>query len=61
MEMSGERNVSAALAPGLDSGAHRTGGWVGPRYGMDVSEKRKNLSLVEIRNSFRPACKPSVT
>jgi len=34
---------------------------VGPREGMDVSEKRKYLSLVEIRTSVSPACKPSVT
>jgi hypothetical protein len=37
MGVSGQRHASAALYPrGKDPGTHYTGGWVGPRAGLDT-------------------------
>jgi hypothetical protein len=38
--VSGQRHALAALYPvGRTCGTHRTGGWVGPRAGLDTEEK----------------------
>jgi hypothetical protein len=42
MEVSGKRYAPAALLPWETiSGFHRTGGWVSPKAGLDIVEKRK--------------------
>jgi hypothetical protein len=39
-----EINIVAALYPrGKDPGTHCTGGWVGPRAGLDTEVREKNL------------------
>jgi len=35
MGVGGQHHASAALPPGERSGNHCTGGWVGPRAGLD--------------------------
>jgi hypothetical protein len=40
MEVS-ELHDPAALTPRKNSGTHRIRGWVGPRAGLEVLEKRK--------------------
>jgi hypothetical protein len=39
MGVRGQRHASAALYPLQKPGTHCTGGWVGPRTGLDKSEK----------------------
>jgi hypothetical protein len=44
MGVSGQRHAPAALYPlGKDPGTHWTGGWVGPRAGLDTEARRKIL------------------
>jgi hypothetical protein len=44
MEVSGQLHAPAALPPGKESpGIHWIGGWVGPRAGLDATEKREAL------------------
>jgi hypothetical protein len=46
MGVSGQRHAPAALYPwGKDPGTHCTGGWVGPRAGLDAEARRKILCL----------------
>ena len=35
MEVGGQRHAPVALPPGERHGTHCTGGWVGPRVGLD--------------------------
>jgi hypothetical protein len=35
MEVGGQRYAPAVLPPGKESGTHFTGGWMGPRAGLD--------------------------
>ena len=35
MGVGGQRHAPAALPPGKKPGTHCTGGWVGPRVGLD--------------------------
>jgi hypothetical protein len=35
MEVAGQRHAPAALPPGKGFGTYGTGGWVGPRAGID--------------------------
>jgi hypothetical protein len=43
--LSGQRHASAALYPGERiPGTHCTGGWVGPRAGLDTEAREKILS-----------------
>jgi hypothetical protein len=51
MEVSGQRLTPAAIPPGMDS----IGGWVCPRTGLDVMEKRINCFLCQESNLGRPA------
>jgi hypothetical protein len=41
MEESVELKALATLLPGKKAGTHSIGGWVGPRVGPEVLEKRK--------------------
>jgi len=42
MGVGGQRHVPAALPPGKRSGTHCTGGWVGPRAGLDGCGKSRH-------------------
>jgi hypothetical protein len=59
MGVSGQRHAPAALYPrGKDPGTHCTGGWVGPRAGLDTEAGGKNplpLPGIEPRSPGRPA------
>jgi hypothetical protein len=59
MGVSGLRHAPAALYPrGKNPGTHRTGGWVGPRTGLDTEATGKILSPlpgIEPRSPGRPA------
>jgi hypothetical protein len=59
MGVSGQHHAPAALYPrGKDPGTHCTGGWVGPRAGLDTENKGKNplpLPGIEPRSPGRPA------
>jgi hypothetical protein len=47
MGVSGQHHAPAALyLRGKDPGTHWTGGWVGPRAGLDAEAGRKILSSV---------------
>jgi hypothetical protein len=56
MRVSGQRHAPAALYPrGKDpSGTHCTGGWVGPRAGLDTEARGKILCLCRESNPDRP-------
>lgn len=43
MEVSCQHHVAAALSPLKEPGTHMTGSWVGPRAGLDATEKTKIL------------------
>jgi hypothetical protein len=44
MGVSGQRHTPAALCPGERTpGTHCTGGWVGPRAGLDTEVREKAL------------------
>jgi hypothetical protein len=42
MGVGGQHHVSAALPPGKRPGTHCTGGWVGPRAGVDRCRKSRS-------------------
>jgi hypothetical protein len=46
---SGERNTPVSVFPVKEPSARWIGGWVGPRAGLDVWEKRKSLAPAGIR------------
>jgi hypothetical protein len=47
MGVSGQRHTPAALYPrGKDPGTHWTGGWVGPRAGLDAGARKKSSAPV---------------
>jgi hypothetical protein len=56
--VSGQRHAAAALCPGERTpGTHCTGGWLGPRAGLDTEIREKNplpLSGIEPRSPGRP-------
>jgi len=37
----GQRHAPTSLRPGNRPGVHRTGGWVSPRFGLDVGGKSR--------------------
>jgi hypothetical protein len=57
--VSGQRHVPAAFSSGERTpGTHCTGGWVGPRAGVDTEARGKILYLlpgIEPRSPGRPA------
>jgi hypothetical protein len=55
MGVSGQRQASAALYPGERApGTHCTGGWVGPRAGLDTEAKGNVLCPFRESNLDRP-------
>jgi hypothetical protein len=62
MGVSGQRHASAALYPrGKEPpGTHCTGGWVGPRAGLDAEARRKILCPCRGSNPDRPASSQTV-
>jgi hypothetical protein len=58
MEMSGQFQAPAALAPGRDPRTHWIGDWVGPRAGLDAVVKRKIPS--SCRTPDHPARSPAL-
>jgi hypothetical protein len=55
MGVSGQRHVPTALCPGERTpGTHYTGGWVGPRAGLDTEVRGKILCLCRGSNPVRP-------
>jgi hypothetical protein len=55
MGVSGQRHVPAALCPGERThGTHCTGGWVGPRAGLDTEATGKILCYCRGSNPDRP-------
>jgi hypothetical protein len=54
MGVSGQHHAPAALYPGeRNLGTHCTGGWVGPRAGLDVEARRKIPCLCRGSNPGR--------
>jgi hypothetical protein len=53
MGMGGQRHAPAALPPGKWAGTDSTGGWVGPRGGLDGCGK-----FYLHRNSIPEPCSP---
>jgi hypothetical protein len=50
-----------ALLPGeRTTGIHWTGGWVGPRAGLDAGARRKTLCLCRVSNPGRPVRRQSL-
>jgi hypothetical protein len=61
MGVSGQRHAPATLYPrGKDPGTHCTGGWVGPRAGLDTEARGKILCLSRESNPDRPVLQPVV-
>jgi hypothetical protein len=61
MGVSGQRHAPAALYPrGTDPGTHCTGGWVGPRAGLDTEVRGKILCPRRWSNPDRPVVQPVV-
>jgi hypothetical protein len=59
MGVSGQRHAPAVLYPrGKDPGTHCTGGWVGPRAGLDTEARGKILCLCRESNFDRPIVQP---
>jgi hypothetical protein len=55
MGVSGQHHAPAALYPEERTpGTHWTGGWVGPRAGLDTDARRKILCLCRGSNPGRP-------
>jgi hypothetical protein len=52
MEVGGQRHAPDALSPAKKQGTHCTGGWVGPRTGLDWCGKSRPTG---IRSPDRPA------
>jgi hypothetical protein len=59
MGVSGQRHAPAAFQPrGKDPGTHCTGGWVGPRAGLNTEARGKSLCLCQGSNLDRPVVHP---
>jgi hypothetical protein len=55
MGVSGQHHAPAALYPqGKDPGIHYTGGWLGPRAGLDAEARGKILCLCRGLNLCHP-------
>jgi hypothetical protein len=56
MGMSGLRHAPAALYPRVkDPGTHCTGGWVGPRAGLDTEARGKIISSLRGIEALSPS------
>jgi hypothetical protein len=61
MWVSGQRHAPAALyRRGKTPGTHCTGGWVGPRAGLDTEDRGKILYPCRRSNPERPVVQPVV-
>jgi hypothetical protein len=61
MGVSGQRHAPAALYPrGKYPGTHYTGGWVGPRAGLDTEARGKILCHCRGSNPDRLVVQPVV-
>jgi hypothetical protein len=61
MGVSDQRHAPAALCPGERTpGTHCTGGWVGPRAGLDTEDRGKILCPCRRSNPDRPDVQPVV-
>jgi hypothetical protein len=61
MGVSGQSHAPAALYPGERTpGTHCTGGWVGPRAGLDTEVREKILCPCRESNPDRPVVQPVV-
>jgi hypothetical protein len=61
MGVSGQRHAPAALTLGERTpGTHCTGGWVGPRAGLDTEDRGKILCLCRGSNLDLPVVQPVV-
>jgi hypothetical protein len=61
MGVIGQQHDPAALYPrGKDPQYHWTGGWVGPRVGLDAKTRREILCLSQGSNLDRPIVQPAV-
>jgi hypothetical protein len=59
MEVSGQRYAPAAICPREGTpGTHCTGGWVGPRAGLDTEVRGKILCPYRGSNPDRPVLQP---
>jgi hypothetical protein len=59
--VSGQHHAPAALYPGRkDPGTQFTGGWVGPRAGLDTEARGKILCPCQRSNPDRPVVQPVV-
>jgi hypothetical protein len=61
MGLSGQRHAPATLYPQERiPGTHCTGGWVGPRAGLDTEVRHKILCLCRESNPGCPVCSPTL-
>jgi hypothetical protein len=61
MGVSGQHHAPTALYPrGKDPGIHCTGGWVGPKAGLDTEVGGKILCHCRGSNPDRPVAQPVV-
>jgi hypothetical protein len=61
MGVSGQHHAPAALYPGERTpGTHWTGGWVGPKAGLDTEDRGKILRPCRGSNPDRPVVQPVV-
>jgi hypothetical protein len=61
MGVSGQRHAQAALCPGERTpGINCTGGWVGPRAGLDTEARGEILCPRRVSNTDRSVVQPVV-
>ena len=61
MGVGGQRHAPAALPPGKRPSTHCTGGWVGPRAGLDGCEKsRPHRNDKDNKNTIRKHAKGKI-
>jgi hypothetical protein len=59
MGVSGQRHAPAALPPGMRRGTHFTGGWVGPRVGVEgYGKSRLHWDSIPVQNLVQNFCSP---
>jgi len=56
MRVDGQRHDPAALPPGKRPASHRTGGWVGPRGGLDGCGKSDPRTVQPVASCYSITC-----